>query len=32
MIHRAAARSGAGLSVNVAQIDKRELPVDDVIY
>ncbi|KAF8179910.1 hypothetical protein BJ912DRAFT_982151 [Pholiota molesta] len=32
MIHRAAARSGAGLSVNVAQIEKRELPVDDMIY
>ncbi|KAF9484290.1 hypothetical protein BDN70DRAFT_872784 [Pholiota conissans] len=28
IIYRAAARSGAGLSVNVAQIDKRELPMD----
>ncbi|KAF8961406.1 hypothetical protein BDZ97DRAFT_1759966 [Flammula alnicola] len=31
IIYRAAATSGAGLSVNVAQTDKRELPVDDMI-
>ncbi|KJA21309.1 hypothetical protein HYPSUDRAFT_67832 [Hypholoma sublateritium FD-334 SS-4] len=31
IIYRSAARTGAGLSVNVAQIGKRELPVDDMM-
>lgn len=28
IVYRSAATSGAGLAVNVAQADKRELPLD----